>query len=152
MEEFPVKVSGVLKSGHKIAEFSAFAFQQTREGWDFITYPEQRGYKTIITVKADSVALLSITAPEQMIEQSKRVEQATVASGPVYDEGDPQHGPRTHLSAANRTRTAEGANRSVSRPDPEAPPGMGRPMAIVPEYDEKGKQREIKIDAAMIKM
>ena len=92
MDEYPISVEVILKTGHKSA-FGAFEFKQTPQGWEFTSYPEKRGYKSVRIVKADAIAAIEITAPGQFFEA------AVLAAAPAAIIAATQTGPQTYVAA-----------------------------------------------------
>lgn len=145
--EDPISVIIMLKTGQKVG-FKAFGVERVGGGYSFTSYPEERGFKTLRVIKDDAIATISITAPEPMLKDLEAPVAAQSASAPYID---PQRSaPKTTLSAFNRLRTEDGSNKTVALVDREAPPGMGRPKALVNTYDESGREKPVPVDAAMI--
>jgi hypothetical protein len=120
----------ILKTGHK-SSFAADEFKKTPEGWEFTSYPEERGYKSVRVVKSDSVAAIEITAPSQFFEAPAIVTQAPMPAGV------PPVGPQTY--------TARPPNKSIPLRTED-----GRPKAAVPVYDKEGNESQLVVDASMV--
>ena len=111
MNEAPISVSVILKTGHKDS-FSAYEFKKTAEGWEFTSYPENRGCKSVRLVKADSVAAIEITAPNQFFEAATQAVSHPSPSNAVIV---PQ--PQTYEAKKNvafTVRTKDGTPRAVA--------------------------------------
>lgn len=66
----PVSVSAVTNSGQQVMFYaSSFLVQNGR--YVFTSYPAMRGFKRITILKADQMASISVTAPEEMAETLK---------------------------------------------------------------------------------
>ena len=145
--EAPVHVVIVLKTGQRMT-FDCFSFERLDAGYSFVSYPEKRGYKTQKIVRDESIASIEVTAPEPMMEKMQ-----PPAPVPLYQNGDPRvapSGPKTTLSAFNKLRKCDGTPVAIPLRDREAPPGLGRPMAAIPTFDEEGNQIDVPVGAAMI--
>lgn len=77
----PVSVEAVTTSGERVwLSASSFLVQNGR--YVFTSYPAQRGYKRVTILKADHLASLTVTAPEEMAEALKV--QAQQPAPPTY--------------------------------------------------------------------
>lgn len=132
MDDSPVSVEVVLKTGQKFS-FAAFEFKKTPEGWEFVSYPEQRGFESVQVVKGDSVAAIKITAPSQFFRAAAAVTHAS----PEVASPMPATSPQTY--------TASKANKSIPIPTKD-----GRPKAVVPVYDKDGNEGQMEIGASMV--
>jgi hypothetical protein len=134
MSETPAEQATIVfKTGHKLS-FSFFAFRQIPGGYEFIDYPDQKGYKTVRLIRSDAIASIEVTAREQELDAFSLVPAQpsaaplALAPGVGYVDGDPQHGPKTYVARDPRSSTMgpatgrdEKANRGTYTPTPKNP-------------------------------
>lgn len=78
----PVEVRAVTTTGRDIA-FAASSFLVQNGRYVFTSYPAQRGYKRVTVLKADQLAMLAVTAPEEMAETLKVQTAPALTSAPL---------------------------------------------------------------------
>lgn len=129
-----VSVELVLKTGHKLS-FVAGAFKTTLAGYEFVSYPEQRGTKSVRVVRADSIAMIQITAPEPFFENANLMPAPLALVAPL-ETGGPVSYVNPHAKDARAN-----PGRAIRTPD-------GTPAAEVIGFDGKPEV----IGASMVKM
>lgn len=106
----------------------ASSFDVANGRYTFVSFPPERGFKTVTILKADQLAMLEITAPDQMCEQLKAEEARTLAQAVVPP---PTSGPVHFMNPiAQKIRDAN-ATGAVNIPNP---PGI--PMSKITRNDE----------------
>jgi len=148
-DEELVVVSAHLSTGSKL-DFRCSAFSCEGRDWEFVSFPHRRGFKTLRIMRADSLADLQITAPEQFFENLRRqaapapARLASVPPMPSYsDEGTGT--PQIATNPFTKFIKDEKANvsRAVTTQD-------GTPRAVVTEHTKEGKVRQITVGASMV--
>lgn len=121
----PVKAKAVFVSGAKV-ELKASSFDVVAGRYTFVSFPPERGFKTVTILKADQLAMLEITAPDQMCEALKDAPPVTALPPPQQTSG-PVHF-MNPIAQKIRDANATGA---VNIPNP---PGI--PMSKITRNDE----------------
>ncbi len=68
----PVQVEAITVSGERFS-LAATSFSVENGRYLFVSFPEQRGFKTVTVLKADQMAMLKVTAPDEMCDRLKSV-------------------------------------------------------------------------------
>lgn len=118
-------VEAITSTGMKVG-FRCSAFSANQTGYEFVSFPRRRGFKTVRVLKADQLAALSIEAPEQffaalrpVVPQSQPVARPTLVASETS-------APMAYISPIAQQLKDEKAN--VAKPKQDK---YNRPMAEV---------------------